>query len=86
MLLDQVEKQLNGNKFSVSKRGTGKSSFLYIKDANRAAEISIDSEKLWVEFWDSADEEQLEPPLKEKTYSQIPQAVADIIDWFECDR
>jgi len=37
-------------------RGDGASRFLYVVGNGRSAEVSLHSDKFWVEFWNSLDE------------------------------
>ncbi len=66
---------------TVEKRGSGDSDFLFIKSNRRAVEASLDGDLLWVEFWDSADEESDDPPVRDKHFASLEDAIREIKEW-----
>jgi len=84
--LATIREQLQAFKnLSVDLRDSGKSAFLYIRSATRAAEISIDPEGLFfVEYWDIADELSDRAPAKSETVQSSPDAVKRLVEWLKC--
>lgn len=66
---------------SISERGTGNGTFLFLKTRTRAAEVYMESFGYVVECWDSADEEADDPPVSREVVGSENEAVAKIKHW-----
>lgn len=66
---------------SVSERGTGNGTFLFLKTRTRAAEVYMESVGYVVECWDSADEEADDPPVSRDVVGSENEAVAKLKHW-----
>jgi hypothetical protein len=78
--LSLLYEKLQGNGLSVSRRGAGASSFLFVEHGGRSAEISIDNDKWWIEFWDRSDDLDA-PPVKEATLDDEVHVVKVLLEW-----
>jgi len=63
-------------------RGSGVSSFLYIRSSHRAAEVSVEGKEFFVEYWDSADDNSHVPPIKSETLPSISSTTDTLTEWF----
>jgi hypothetical protein len=61
----------------VAIRGDGSSRFLYIVGNGKSAEVSWHKERLWVEFWDSLNEDA--QPVAEAMFDSPQEAESAII-------
>ena len=80
-MLKELKKVLLEKRYQVSSRGAGKSRFLFVKGDRTSAEISEDNMTLWVEFWETSDEEVDDTPVKDKTCKTLNEAIEVISDW-----
>jgi len=62
-------------------RGSGKSAFLFIKSNRRAVEASLSGRLLWVEFWNSADEENDDAAVRDAHFERLADATKAITEW-----
>lgn len=62
-------------------RGKGKSAFLYIRSSNRSAEVSIDDDRFFVEYWDVADEESDKAPIRSESVFSQDDAIKNVTEW-----
>lgn len=62
---------------SVSLRGSGAARFLFVVGNGCAAEVSVNGDRLWTEFWDSYDPEVegINDATYEATYATTEEAV-----------
>jgi hypothetical protein len=67
----------------VSTRGQGKAVFLYVRSTRRAVEVSVDEGDICVEYWNVADEESDESPIREETFDDNESATKSIQDWLK---
>ena len=67
----------------VALRGAGKSAFLYIRSPNRAAEISLDEEGLFIECWDVSDEESGAASVKSELVRSASEAKKILSGWLQ---
>jgi hypothetical protein len=83
--LIRLKKLLEKDGFSVKRTGKNwdKSSFLYIKGNVSSAEVSPDNNGLWIEFWDSVDEESYDDSVKETTCLTVEDAYKVLISWLK---
>ena len=65
----------------VSARGSHQSAFLYVRSCNKAVEVSLDGHEISVEYWDAADEESDDEPVKEEVFVEKETALASIQAW-----
>lgn len=61
-------------------KGQGSSSFVFAVNKGRAVEISEDDGGLWLEFWESSDDEDASP-VKEMTVDSCEKAVQETTRW-----
>jgi hypothetical protein len=80
MSLARIKELLEGQFASLSIRGKGASSFLFIEHAGRAAELSWNGTSWWLEFWDRSEDEDA-PPVAERMTVSEAQAVEAIQGW-----
>ena len=73
-MLIELKKLLKKNGFSFTQKGEGKSIFLYIKGNSASAEVSPDSNGLWIELWESIDEQSYDEPVKKITCTTVEDA------------
>jgi hypothetical protein len=83
--LIKLKKLLEKDGFSVIKKGKDRdnSSFLYIKGNVSSAEVSPDNNGLWIEFWESVDEESYDDSVKETTCLTVEDAYKVLIAWLK---
>ena len=78
----EIQKELeHRGSLRVELRGTGKSAFLYVRSLERAAEISIEQGGFFVEYWNNADEESDEAPIKSERLTSAAAAVNAMTNW-----
>ncbi len=76
-LLTELAARLSQEGLKVSLRGDGDASFLYILGASNCAEASLDSGRIWVEFWGSLDEN--ESAVSEATFDRVEEAARALL-------
>lgn len=76
-ILRELAAQLIRRVSEVAVRGHGRSCFLYVVGSGKSAEVSIQDDGFWVEFWDSLDAEA--QPVSESTYSTSGEVEAAVI-------
>lgn len=79
-MLTRVKESLEKHFASVSIRGDGDSSFVFVEHCRRAVELSWNGTGWWLEFWDSADDENA-PAIAERTVGTEAEAVDAIKEW-----
>ena len=62
----------------VAIRGNGDSLFLYVVGNGKSAEVSWNGDQLWVEFWNSLEEDA--PPISDATFDQIEDVEAALVE------
>jgi hypothetical protein len=62
-------------------RGSGKSTFLYVRSHGHAAEVSIDTGGIFVEYWDHSDEESDMAAIRSEIVESIPEVVRRLTEW-----
>jgi hypothetical protein len=79
-ILEQLQETVRPLVETVSLRGEGCSSFLFIESKGRAIEASRTGNQWWLEFWDipSGDDAA---PAKELTLDTNEEALEAITDW-----
>ena len=82
-MLAELKKLLEKDGFSVLTKGKGESLFLYVKGQAGCAEISMHDDKLWIEIWDSTDEETDDGPIKEITCETVEEACKELNSWIK---
>ncbi len=78
--LDNLQSELQQKGLSVSLRGGGRASFLFIEHQGKAVEISDHDGRWWVEFWDVSDDEDA-APAKDRFFATAKQAVDAATCW-----
>lgn len=66
---------------SISERGTGNGTFLFVRSAARAAEVYIESFGYVVECWNSADEEADDAPVSQDVFDSEAGALEKLKHW-----
>ena len=62
-------------------RGQGVGKFLYVRSSNRAVEISLADEGVFVEYWNNADELSDEAPVKSEVVPSTTEALTNVLAW-----
>ena len=63
-------------------KGSGRAAFLYIRSSERAAEVSIEQEGFFIEFWDEADEESDKAAVRSESVHSVPEVIHRLKEWF----
>jgi hypothetical protein len=79
--LIEIAEALKSHFGDVSLRGRDAAEFVFVQANSRAVEVSIDDNSIWVEFWDSVDEEAPVPSVKEATLATVEEAKTEITNW-----
>ena len=66
---------------SVSERGTGNGTFLFVQSVSRAVEVYMDDSNYIVEYWDSADEEADDAPVNQDVLASEAEVLAKVTRW-----
>ena len=83
--LQSIKQELETNQsLSVSERGTGKATFLYVRSATRSVEVYNDGDSFVVECWNTADEKSDDPPVSQETVRSVAAAVVKKKCWLVC--
>jgi hypothetical protein len=78
--LAALQARIAGIVDDVSCRGSGASAFLYAEHAGRAIEVSCDSGRWWIEFWDREEDDDA-PPVHELWATSDDEAYQAIQEW-----
>ena len=82
-MLNDLTKLLKKHAFSISQKGDGNAHFLFVKGKVGSAEVSIHNNEIWLEFWDSIDEEENGGPIKEVTCGSVDEAYKILLSWLK---
>jgi hypothetical protein len=77
-ILEQMER-LQG--LRVDLRGSGKAAFLYVRSPQRAAEVSLEGDGYFLEYWNEADEESEKAAVKSEIVESTSEAIEKLTDW-----
>ena len=80
-MLAELQQVIVKKPFRMSRRGTDSAQFLFVSSTERAIEVSEDGDSLWIEFWENADEEADDSPVKECRCNTIESALHEIENW-----
>jgi hypothetical protein len=80
VLLVQLQVAVSPHVETVSLRGEGCSSFLFIESKGRTIEASRHENQWWLEFWNTQQEDDA-APAKKITLDTNEKALAAITDW-----
>ena len=61
--------------------GEGKGEFLFVRSPNRAVEVSIADEGVFVEYWNDTDELSEEAPIKSEVVPSTTEALVNVLAW-----
>ena len=80
----EIQEQLNdlGKNLIVDMRGAGQSAFLYICSNNRAAEVSMEGQGFFVEYWDESDEKSERESIRNEILYSIFEVKQNLMIWF----
>jgi hypothetical protein len=82
MTLQNIKNELESVKgLSVSQRGTGKGTFLFVRSSRRAIEVYIEDIGYVVECWNSPDEESDDACVSRDVFASDSEALAKIRGW-----
>jgi len=62
-------------------RGAGKSAFLYIRSAVRAVEVSTGDEGYLLEYWNCADEQLDDAPVRSEDVDSVSEVERKLTEW-----
>lgn len=80
-LLDIRNRLQSRDDLTVDLRGSGKATFLYVRSLKRSAEVSVEGEEFFIEYWDSVDEHSDEAPVKGETVRSASGATKKLAEW-----
>ena len=78
--LSSLLNRLRNNGLWAELRGTGASSFGFIDHDGCSAEVSIDNDMLWIEFWEKSPDPDA-TPVQEANLDDELLAEKAIVDW-----
>jgi hypothetical protein len=83
MILQHIKKQLEAlGGLVVSERGSGVGKFLFVRSPNRAIEVYEEPSGIFIECWESADEEADDASVKKEIVKSESEALEKIKNWF----
>jgi hypothetical protein len=65
----------------VELRGSGKAAFLYIRSLQRAAEVSLEGDGYFLEYWNEAQEKSAKAAVKSEVVQSSCDAVKRLTEW-----
>jgi hypothetical protein len=78
----KIRKQLEDLQgLRVDLRGSGKAAFLYVRSPKRAAEVSLEGDEYFLEYWNEADEGSEKAAVKNETVQSSSEAIKKLTEW-----